>query len=79
METQNLNCTDLIQYAYSRVPGGGGDVAQAVEHSPIKVRILLHGGSILHLQIGLFSVPTSGTTGPSKAVVCAVMSVRKCI
>ena len=37
---------------------GGRGVAQAVEHS-VKVWILLYGGSILHLQIGLFSVPTS--------------------
>ena len=34
----------------------------------------------MHLQFGLVSVPTSDpTTGPSKAVVCAVLSVGKCI
>ena len=33
----------------------------------------------VHLQFELFSVPTSGppTTGPSKAVVCAVLSMGK--
>ena len=30
----------------------------------------------VHLRFGLFSVPTSG---PPKAVKCAVLSVRKCI
>ena len=44
-------------------PVRGIDVAQVVEHSVVKVWILMNGGSILHgethLQFGLFSIATS--------------------
>ena len=52
----------------------GQDVAQAVEHSAMKVWILLHDGSILRGRC----ICSLGYV-PSKAVVCDILSVGNCI
>ena len=61
----------------------GRDVAQAIEHTAVKVWILLYSGSILHgeciCSLAYFPSNQWPTTGPSKAVVCEVLSVGKCI
>ena len=57
----------------------GRNVAQAVEHSALKVWILLYGGLIPFAVWAIFRSNQWSTTGPSKAAVCAVMSVGKCI
>ena len=50
---------------------GERDVARMVEHSVVTVWI--DPAWRMHLQFGLFSVPNLwSTTGPSKAMVCAV-------
>ena len=59
----------------------GWDAAEVVEHSDVKVWILLHGGSILHggslCNLGYFPFQRVVPTGPSKDVVCDVLSVGK--
>ena len=67
----------LCQYRYTLDTGtrrGVRDVAQGVEHSAVKVT---HGDQSCMAEA--FAVWAIFTTGPPKAVVYAVLSVRKCI
>ena len=73
-----LNNCSLLIYAFTFGRGSG-----TVEHSAVKVWILQHRGLILHsgciCSLGYFLFQPMIHNWSIKAVVCAVLSVGKCI